>query len=129
MNTATGKMKFIRAGHNPAIFAANGSIEFLNTKGIGLGLDRDHIFRKNLDEHELHLTKDSLLLFYTDGLSEAMNKEREEFGTERIIDILRQSRHLSTKEINDTLLQNVKEFSNDAEQHDDITFIVMKTYK
>lgn len=129
VNTATGKMKFIRAGHNPAIFAANGSIEFLNTKGIGLGLDRDHIFRKNLDEHELHLTKDSLLLFYTDGLSEAMNKEREEFGTERIIDILRQSRHLSTKEINDTLLQNVKEFSNDAEQHDDITFIVMKTYK
>lgn len=128
INTSTRRMKFVRAGHNPAIFAGNGSVKFLNTRGIGLGLDKDRIFRDNLDEHEIHINKDNLILFYTDGLNEAMNKNKDEFGTGRIVDILKSSKHLSTNEINDLLINNVKEFSGNSEQHDDITFVIVKSY-
>ena len=127
-NTKKQILRFIRAGHNPAIFARNGSVELLNTSGIGLGLDRDYLFSKHLDEHEIKLESNSLVLFYTDGLNEAMNKNKEEFGMERLINIIKQNKHLSPAEINKKLESEVKSFVKDAEQHDDITFVVVKTY-
>lgn len=127
-NLKTRKLKFIRAGHNPAIFARNGSIELLNTRGIGLGLDREHIFNNNLDEHEIQLDKESLLFFYTDGLNEAMNKNKEEFGMERLINVIKHNKNLSPSELNHKMINEVNNFVNDAEQHDDITFVVVKTY-
>jgi serine phosphatase RsbU (regulator of sigma subunit) len=122
------KIKFIRAGHNPAIFARNGSIELLNTRGIGLGLDKDELFNNSLDEHEFEYEKDNLLFFYTDGLNEAMNRKREEFGMERLINIIRQHKKMSSAEISDNMMDEVNSFVEDAEQHDDITLVVVKTY-
>ncbi|MFA5012858.1 MAG: SpoIIE family protein phosphatase [Ignavibacteria bacterium] len=127
-NIKERKLKYVRAGHNPAIFARNGSVELLNTRGIGLGLDKDHLFSKHLDEHELKLESNSIVLFYTDGLNEAMNRNKEEFGMERLINLIRQNKHLSPSDINRKLESNVKSFVKDAEQHDDITFVVVKTY-
>lgn len=127
-NTKNRILKFVRAGHNPAIFARNGSVELLNTRGIGLGLDKDHIFTKNLDEHELKLESNNIILFYTDGLNEAMNRNKEEFGMERLINVIRLNKHLPPSEINKILESEVKSFVQDAEQHDDITFVVVKTY-
>jgi len=124
----TNKVRFIRAGHNPAIFARNGSIELLNTRGIGLGLDRSELFNNNLDEYEIQLDKESLLLFYTDGLNEAMNKHKEEFGMERLINIVKQNKSLRPAEISHNLTEEVRNFVHDAEQHDDITLVVVKTY-
>jgi sigma-B regulation protein RsbU (phosphoserine phosphatase) len=124
----TNKVRFIRAGHNPAIFARNGSIELLNTRGIGLGLDRNDLFNNNLDEYEIQLDKESLLLFYTDGLNEAMNKHKEEFGMERLINIVKQNKSLRPSEISFKLTEEVRSFVHEAEQHDDITLVVVKTY-
>lgn len=127
-NTKSRKLKFVRAGHNPAIFARNGSIELLNTRGIGLGLDREHLFINNLDEHEIYLDKDSILFFYTDGLNEAMNKHKEEFGMERLINVLKHNKNLSPVEMKHKMINEVNSFVDDAEQHDDITFVILKTY-
>ncbi len=127
-NLNTRKVKFIRAGHNPAIFARNGSIELLNTRGIGLGLDKDELFKNSLDEYEIEFGKDSMLFFYTDGLNEAMNKEREEFGMERLINILKQHKKMTPSELSSNLINEVDAFSENAEQHDDITLVVVKTY-
>ncbi|MCE1165210.1 MAG: SpoIIE family protein phosphatase [Bacteroidetes bacterium] len=124
----TNKVRFIRAGHNPAIHARNGSIELLNTRGIGLGLDRDELFKNSLDEYELEFGKDNLLFFYTDGLNEAMNREREEFGMERLINIIQKHKKLTPPEISTNLINEVVTFSGNAEQHDDITLVVVKTY-
>jgi sigma-B regulation protein RsbU (phosphoserine phosphatase) len=124
----TNKVRFIRAGHNPAIFARNGSIELLNTRGIGLGLDRNDLFNNNLDEYEIQLDKGSLLLFYTDGLNEAMNKHKEEFGMERLINLVKQNKTLRPAEISFKLTEEVRSFVHEAEQHDDITLVVIKTY-
>lgn len=127
-NLKNKKIKFIRAGHNPAIFARNGSIELLNTRGIGLGLDKDDLFKNSLDEHEFEYEKDNLLFFYTDGLNEAMNRKREEFGMERLINIISQHKKMSSAEISDNMMDEVNSFVEDAEQHDDITLVVVKTY-
>lgn len=124
----TNKVRFIRAGHNPAIHARNGSIELLNTRGIGLGLDRDELFKNSLDEHEIEFGRDNLLFFYTDGLNEAMNREREEFGMERLINIIKQHKKMTPSELSSNLINEVISFSEDAEQHDDITLVVVKTY-
>jgi len=127
-NLNSRKVKFIRAGHNPAIFARNGSIELLNTRGIGLGLDKDELFKNSLDEYEIEFGKGNLLFFYTDGLNEAMNKEREEFGMERLINILKQHKKMTPSELSSILINEVDAFSENAEQHDDITLVVVKTY-
>jgi serine phosphatase RsbU (regulator of sigma subunit) len=122
-------MKFVRAGHNPAIFARNGSIELLNTRGMGLGLDGDEIFSRNLDEHDLKIDDESMVLFYTDGLNEAMNSKNEEFGMERLINTVKHNRQSKPLDIKNELLKEVRRFANDAEQHDDITLVIVKTYK
>jgi serine phosphatase RsbU (regulator of sigma subunit) len=128
-NLKDNSMRFVRAGHNPAIFAKNGSIELLNTRGMGLGLDGDEIFSKNLEEHVFKIEDGSLVLFYTDGLNEAMNKNNEEFGMERLINTIKHNRHSKSKEIRNELINEISRFSDNAEQHDDITLVVVKTYK
>ncbi|MCI0472726.1 MAG: SpoIIE family protein phosphatase, partial [Ignavibacteria bacterium] len=122
-------MKFVRAGHNPAIFARNGSIELLNTRGMGLGLDRDEIFSRNLEESEIKIEDGSLILFYTDGLNEAMNSKNEEFGMERLINTVKHNRQSRPLDIKNELINEVRRFVKDAEQHDDITLVIVKTYK
>ena len=122
-------MKFVRAGHNPAIFAKNGSIELLNTRGMGLGLDGDEIFSRNLEEHDLKIEDGSLVLFYTDGLNEAMNSKNEEFGMERLINTVKHNRQSKPLDIKNELINEVRRFVKDAEQHDDITLVIVKTYK
>jgi len=127
INIKDNSVSFIRAGHNPAIFSKNGTIELLSTKGIGLGLDRNDIFVENIKEHKFTLEKDNLLIFYTDGLNEAMNRNREEFGMEKLISIIKNKKSLTTDKIKDTVINEVFKFTDGAEQNDDITLIIIKS--
>lgn len=119
-------VKISRAGHNPVIISTNGKIKILKNKGIGLGLEDDMIFSANLEETVLNFSKDNLFLFYSDGLTEAMNRKRDEYGTERLINDVSIYRNFSSKEILDNILESVDTFRDNAEQNDDITFVVVK---
>jgi serine phosphatase RsbU (regulator of sigma subunit) len=67
-----------------------------------------------------------VLLAFTDGVPEAHNPENEEFGEERLQQLLRQTAHLPADEISARIAAEMKGWIRDAEQYDDLTFIVMK---
>lgn len=118
-----------RAGHNPVIYSVNGKFELLKNKGMGLGLESEKYFDKNLEEAEIKISQDNMFVFYSDGLTEAMNINREEFGTEKILDIIQFNRESNCELIQDKVITSVNTFRGNAEQNDDITLVITKILK
>ena len=84
------------------------------------------MFRETLQEQELMLMPGDWLVFYTDGFTEAMNVQNEEFGEERLVDILRINRNKSAAEFLSDLQNRVREFVEAENQYDDMTIVAIK---
>lgn len=119
-------VRICRAGHNPVIYSVNGKLILLKNKGMGLGLESEKFFDDNLEETEINISPDNMFVFYSDGLTEAMNKNREEFGTDKIIDIIYDNRQYACSLIQKEIITSVDNFRGSAEQNDDITLVVTK---
>jgi serine phosphatase RsbU (regulator of sigma subunit) len=128
VDAAEGRMRFARAGHNPLIHleARTGKTRVLTPPGLGLGLDPGEAFESLLREEEIPLVRDDIFLFFTDGLSEAMNERSELFGEVRLREILEDSDGLSSEELRAKILEEVERFVGDAAPHDDLTMVVLK---
>jgi len=120
------KMKLARAGHNPVLLFRNDSYKILRSKGIGLGLDNESVFNENLEEIEIDLLKNDVFVFYTDGLDEAMNSVKEEFGLNRVISSITKNINEDSKTIQNELIEEIKEHRGNAEQNDDISIVTIK---
>jgi phosphoserine phosphatase RsbU/P len=121
------EVRICRAGHNKALFSKNGKIRFLEGGGIGLGLERGPMFENAIEEVRLPITQNGLFLFYTDGITEAMNEKKQQLGEDAVVSILKKKRHLSAEGIQKAILTRVKNFRGSAEQHDDVTMVVVKS--
>ncbi len=117
-----------RAGHNPLLCKRHDSdvVESYKPNGIALGLEKGDIFGKTITEKALQLNTGDIFLFYTDGITEAENSKKEEYGEHRLIDLLKTMDGLSAEEILNAILEDVHKFTGKTSQHDDITLIVMK---
>lgn len=120
--------RLARAGHNPVIVknSSNGKIEMLNPKGIALGLEKGTIFNSTISEVELALQPDDIFVFYTDGFPEAMNKNKEEFGEDKLAEIVEQNSSVSADNLLEILFNETNKFIGKAEQHDDMTMVIIK---
>jgi serine phosphatase RsbU (regulator of sigma subunit) len=125
-NVEKRKVTLARAGHNPVLYHNGKEIITLNNKGIGLGLESKGIFESNLEEIEIDFNINDLFLFYSDGLTEAMNKNREEFGLDNLKNILTKSLNSTSLELKNKINAEVDAFRGDYEQNDDITFVTVK---
>lgn len=121
-------MRYARAGHNPLLRfeARTGRTHVLAPPGLGLGIDRGERFEKVLEEAEVPLQSGDMFLFFTDGLSEAMNTHAELFGEGRLRRILEDSRDLPGEELKERILAEVRSFVGDAAQQDDMTLVLLK---
>jgi sigma-B regulation protein RsbU (phosphoserine phosphatase) len=119
-------VKICRAGHNPVIYSSNGTLTLLKHKGMGLGLENETVFNAHLEEVEIDISNDSIFVFYSDGLTEAMNKNREEFGTEQVLRIVGDYKNYDSNVIQEQLINSVNHFRGEAEQNDDITLVITK---
>ena len=115
----TGEMTYANGGHNPPLLIhADGSSEFVpQIGGIALGIAQGIPF----PQKTLTLQRGDTLLLYTDGVTEAMNAESEEFGVERLQTIFRDTPPTSAQAINDAVFAAVHAFAGDTPQSDDIT--------
>jgi serine phosphatase RsbU (regulator of sigma subunit) len=120
------KVTIARAGHNPVIYLNKDKVEILQSKGLGLGLCEEKIFDPYLEEIDVALSPDNILLLYSDGLTESMNKSKDEFGIGNVMNILIENKNKTTKQIEKVLLNSVLKFKGPAEQNDDITFVIAK---
>ena len=121
------QVRICRAGHNRALIGSNGSLEYLDAPGIGLGLERGPVFDRELREMVRPIKPDSVFLFYTDGVTETMNREGKEFGEDYMRRLVKDKRHLTAAEIQHHVLTAVEEFQGPAEQHDDLTMVVIRS--
>jgi len=127
VDTELNEIKIARAGHNPIIVAQSaGTTKLVSPQGLALGLEKGNLFKQVIEEHTEKLSKGKTFIFYTDGFTEAMNKNEKEFGLDRIIEIVNKYSYESADNILDILVNEVKKFSGKTQQHDDMTMVVVK---
>ncbi len=117
-----GSLTYTNAGHNPPMVISSKGLRRLETGGLVLGLFEGATF----EEETVRLENGDLLLIYSDGVTEAMNIEGEEFGDDRLIECLSKLQTQPLQEILETLLTDVKAFAGEAVQNDDITMLLMR---
>ena len=123
-NLKTGEVNYCNGGHNPPhILKKNGEvIELPKSKDMMVGAFDGVKYH----EETLQLEKGDALVMFTDGVTEAMNESREEFGTARLVESLEDVAMRNCKEIIDTVKADIATFVGDAEQSDDITLLAFK---
>lgn len=123
-NIKTGEVTYTNAGHNPPyVVRANGKIERLPiSKNIIVGFIENFQF----SEETLHLEPGDTLLLYTDGVTEAVDTELKEYGEERLEKLLKNTTQMGCQEMIDAVKADVKAFTEEAEQSDDITLLAIK---
>ncbi len=121
---ATGLVRYANGGHNPPLIVhQDGSSTTLPlTGGVALGVMPDLEF--GIDEAVLQ--PGEALVLYTDGVSEAENRDNEEFGMDRFKAVFADSPPASAGAINDAVFAAVSEFAGDRSQSDDITCLVLR---
>lgn len=128
LNTRTGRFQFASAGHNPLVVmdSAAGEPRLIKTRGYPLGMMGPEQFDKRIELSELFLEPGDWLIQYTDGINEAQNEAREEFGMDRFVELLKQVRHVQPHDFADQVLRYHQQFVGQAPQYDDITLLAMK---
>ena len=119
-----GMGQFISAGHNPAYLfrSATGKIEELVSDAYVLGM----FDFASYQARAFRLDKGDILVVYSDGLTDAQNRQEEMFGEERLLTLIRQGAPLGSHTLEQEFLKAISEFTQGMPQTDDITFMVVE---
>lgn len=128
LNIETGLLKVARAGHCPIIHSSSTDTLYIRPKGIGLGITNTKLFEKFIEEETIMLKQNDVLVFYTDGITEAHKKDGEEFGYARLLETVRQNRTKKAIEIRDEIISAVNLHTDNEPSFDDITLIILKWF-
>jgi len=123
-NLKTRKLLFTNAGHTlPYLYRpSTASCSSLFNTNFPLGVFEPFTFQ----ESEIQLEKGDILVLYTDGINETLNPLREQFGLERLVELILQYGSGSPQELRDKIIENVKNFSDGQGLTDDITVMVVQ---
>jgi serine phosphatase RsbU (regulator of sigma subunit) len=126
-DTERHTMQISNAGHCPMVHLTENGAEIVKLRGLALGLDKGQTFNKVIGEEERALRPGDVVVFYTDGLIEAVNASDEQFGFERLLQVLSQMRQQSATEIKKALFEAVNAFAGEQGSiKDDLTILVVK---
>lgn len=128
LNVDTWQFHFVSAGHNNTLVYNSRSedLQEYNPKGIALGLDKGTLFNMTLQDQKVLLSSGDLLIQYTDGITEAMNAQRDEFGEDRLKDVIRKYAHHPVNDFLSLMDQEIRAFTGGFPQNDDITAVVIR---
>jgi len=127
LNDQDGSIEVICAGHDKApLLRKNGELTWVKPPGLAIGLDDGDVFARITKLDTLHLKAGDNLLLYTDGVTEAMNKQLEEYGKDRMVACFESSAPGGANNIVSALSNDVKIFANGYQQMDDITIIAIE---
>jgi hypothetical protein len=128
LDTESHRLDYVRAGHNPVVWrrTARGETKFLTGNGIGLGIAGPALFAKTLTVETLDLASGDALVFYSDGLTEAMNEELEQFGEDRLAAAVERADGMHATATRDSILSEVSTFLEGGHSQDDLTIAVLR---
>jgi sigma-B regulation protein RsbU (phosphoserine phosphatase) len=121
-----GDLAAVNAGHCPVLIRrADGSIDTISSSGLPIGI----LAAASYAEESRRLNPGDLIVLYTDGVTEAENPEEEEFGVERVAQVLSQLAEPTADHVCEELLHAVDEFTGGKPLHDDATLLVIERLK
>jgi len=121
-DTSSMQFQYCNAGHNrPIIIRSGGTHQVLKQAGPALGMMNTYEYRQLTEP----VRSGDRIVFYTDGITEAMNHNREEFGDERLMHLLKEGASRTVSELHDRIVSEVKSFSG-ADLRDDVTLVIIE---
>lgn len=121
INTKTGVLTMVNAGHNPPIYGnTDTGFQFMELdQNIALGVIDDFTFNSN----KFQMKKGDRIILYTDGITEAFNSKGELFSEKRLIDVVTKNKDLSNMQLVKNIQNEINAFAEDEAQSDDITIL------
>lgn len=113
---------YSNAGHNPPIIFREGLGVFLENGGIPLGIIEDTSY----GEDQIQLISGDIIVLYTDGVTEAINKKKEIFGVNRLMRVVQKNTDMSSSDLVDKIYDEIINFMDGSPLNDDLTIIVIK---
>ncbi len=128
LDIRTGSIDVARAGHEPLLILKYKSKSYkkISPTGITLGIVNGELFDRYTQQDRVNLNAGDVAVLYTDGITEAMNRQMEEFTFDRFIKTLLESRTQSAQDIVDNTCARLAYFTGATPQNDDITLVVIK---
>lgn len=126
MNMKSGELEYANAGHNPPyIMKSSSSIEKMESTGdIILGCFENHPFTSK----KIQLNPNDGILLFTDGVTEAFNRDEVAYGEERLENLLSSLQSLNAKSMINAIVDDVNHYAQGVSQSDDITLLLLKYY-
>ena len=116
-------IRYVNAGHNPPfLLSAAGRLQMLNEGGLLFGVIEDASYREGV----LPLRPGDMLFMYTDGVSEAMNDEEEEYGEKRIMELVSRNRNIPLADLLTILEEDVCQYHGSRRYYDDFTLLAAR---
>jgi sigma-B regulation protein RsbU (phosphoserine phosphatase) len=116
-----GRMRYARAGHDRPLHYRRGQINPLPGEGRFIGLFE----RPTIEERELQLQSGDMLVLFSDGVTDALSPKGEQFGIERLSDVVRERATSGAQAVCDAVFARVRAFQDTASQFDDITLQII----
>lgn len=123
IDVPTRSFQYASAGHPAYLLRRTGESETLETKCVPIGVREDEVFPVS---RSIHLHRGDILMLASDGVFETRRGERDFFGVERALDVVRSLRHLPAKEIVEGLHRAACEFAGSKRLDDDLTVVIVK---
>ncbi|MCO6359524.1 GAF domain-containing SpoIIE family protein phosphatase [Roseivirga pacifica] len=128
IDTEKREIEYARAGHCPTLYydKQKKEADFFQNKGLGLGIMRNDSYKNFIEVNKISFNKEDILVLYTDGISEATNSEKDEFGFERMKSLLEKNAHYDPVMIQKVFISKLYEFCERKDLDDDYTIVVIK---
>lgn len=128
LDAANDTLLLSRAGHDPALFyrQETGTVELIRSPGLALGIDDGSVFERVIRDKTLQLGSGDCVLFYTDGVKEAINAADEEFGMDRMAEVFRKAAPLGAEAVLVRIQDELKHHTGEGSQMDDVTLVVIE---
>jgi sigma-B regulation protein RsbU (phosphoserine phosphatase) len=121
-------LSIANAGHEPPLIrrSKNGEVEVCKVPGLAVGVDKGPVFERVVKDQELNLEIGDILILYTDGLIEAMDRNGEEFGFEQFQECFKNASGTTADEVLDSIMKELESFTAGTSATDDITLIAVE---
>ncbi len=124
INSKNKTVQVINAGHNTTPYIKDGEMYYVESTGLPLGISED----LGYDIEPITYKDNFLMANFTDGITEARNENKEEYGQKRLEDVMKEINKQNTNVIVNSIIESVDQFAKDTSQHDDITLLIIKGF-
>jgi sigma-B regulation protein RsbU (phosphoserine phosphatase) len=126
LNYANGRVIISGQHEETLVVRANGQIERIDTMDLGLPIGIDDDIADFIDHQSIELAIGDGVVLYTDGIPEAYNPDKQQYGLERLCEVINQQWHKSAQEIKQAIVSDLRNFISNQKVIDDITLLVFK---